>query len=89
MARQTTVRKTAVQKWEELPPPEKLVAYSRAGGQILGNVVAAGVFVATGAEVFHLAPDFIDPTRAMDIFAALSAYYGIPLIWAVRPGRTR
>jgi hypothetical protein len=90
MGRPPQPRKTDLQKWEELSPPDKLLAYVTAGGQALGKVVAGGVFLATGAEVFHLVPDFLDPTRAMDIFAGLSAYFGVPILWSHRPvGRAK
>jgi hypothetical protein len=82
-------RKTTKEKWEEMTPPQKLIAYANAGGQVLGRVVGAGMFLATGAEVFHIVPEFIDPTRALDIFAGLSAYYGVPFLWNNRPARDK
>jgi hypothetical protein len=88
LARTSKPRKTSVEKWEEMPPPERLIAFADAGGRLLGRVVGAAVFLAAGAEVFHLIPDVIDPTRAMDIFGALAAYYGVPFL-STRAGKTR
>jgi hypothetical protein len=77
-------------RWEDLPPTDKMIAYANAGGKVLGKVVAAGMFLGTGAEVFHIAPDFIDPTRAADIFAVLAAYYGVPYLAPHRlPGKLK
>jgi hypothetical protein len=78
LASSSTTRQT--KKWEDLPPTDKIIAYANVGGQVLGKVVAAGMFLATGAEVLHLVPDFLDPTRAFDIFAGLAAYFGVPLL---------
>ena len=63
-----------------MTPPEKMIAYANAGGQVLAKGVAADMFLGTGAEVFHIAPDFLDPTRAFDIFAVLATYYGVPFL---------
>lgn len=73
-----------------MSPADKVTAYATAAGQVLAKGVAAGMFLATGAEVFHLVPDFIEQARAQDIFAGLAGYYGIPFLWGHRPaGRTR
>ena len=83
-------QKKEPQNRADLPPTEKMIAFANAGGQVLGKVVAAGMFLGTGAEVFHLGPELIDPTRAVDIFAGLAGYYGIPFFWNHRSiGRTR
>jgi hypothetical protein len=88
LARAAKPRQTSLEKWQNLAHTDKVVAVANAAGQVLGKGVAAVMLVATGAEVFHVVPDFIDPTRAMDIFAALCAYFGVPLLWSHRSRRT-
>jgi hypothetical protein len=73
--------KRAEKKWEELSPPEKMLEYATASGKVLGKAAGAGIFLTTGAEVFHLVPDLIDPARALDLFVGLGTYFGVPLVW--------
>ena len=84
MAKAPQSRKTPVEVWEQMTPPQKVLAYVDAGGRVLAKIVAAGMFLATGAETFHIGPELIDPTRAQDIFAGLAAYYGVPFLWPAR-----
>jgi hypothetical protein len=92
---QSTTAPSVIAKRKPVAPPvpaepplaQKIRIWTDLSGEVLAKIVAAGMFLGTGAEVFHLIPDFIDPTRAQDVFTALAGYYGIPFLVSHQRGK--